>query len=170
MHQSNGYRPIVINRWMGIFNWQLRTNPVILNLPVHPENNLSLSLDHSLGGSPGVPTPWVPTVISPYVPGTSERLHSLAAKYGIRNWMSYGGKLSDRLCCFKDQFHQSKCQNAVYSVSCLCGMRYVGETARNLKIWIHEHTLKSSKSTTQNKNNTIQNNTKTPYRKKTTKY
>ncbi len=41
--------------------------------------------------------------------------------------------------------HHSKCQNAVYSVSCSCSTRYVGETVRNLKTRTHEHTLKSSK-------------------------
>ncbi len=91
--------------------------------------------------------PWLPTVIAPYVPGFSKRLHSLSAKFGVWSWYSYGGKTRDSVCNFKDSFHYSKAQNSVYSVSCNCGTHYVGESKRNLKIWIHEHCLKSSKST-----------------------
>ncbi len=51
------------------------------------------------------------------------------------------------MCHFKDILHFSKAQNSVYSVSCDCGSHYVGESKQNLKIRIHEHSLKSSKST-----------------------
>ncbi len=61
--------------------------------------------------------------------------------------MSYGGKTCDSLTHFKEQYHRSKAQNAIYTVSCDCGCHYVGESMRNLKIRIHEHELKSSKST-----------------------
>ncbi len=43
--------------------------------------------------------------------------------------------------------HFSKSQNSIYTVKCECGEKYVGESTRNLKIRIHEHGLKSSKST-----------------------
>ncbi len=34
----------------------------------------------------------------------------------------------------------------VYSVVCECSIRYIGETAHNLKVRIHEHTLRSANS------------------------
>ncbi len=94
-----------------------------------------------------VRAPWVPTLFSPYVPGLSEIMRSLASRYGVRSWFSFSGKLSEKLCNFKDYLHQSKSQFAVYSVSCNCGVCYVGETAQNLKVRVHdEHQLRSSGS------------------------
>ncbi len=98
-------------------------------------------------GLVSVSTPWVPTLFVPYVRGLSERLRSVCAKYSVRSWFSYQGMLQETVSQFKDPFHCSKSQNAIYSVSCDCGMHYVGESARNLKIRIHEHAQKSSKST-----------------------
>ncbi len=60
--------------------------------------------------------------------------------------MSYGGKLQERVSKFKDHLHSSKCRHSVYSVACRCGCRYIGESGRNLKIRIHEHSLSSSRS------------------------
>ncbi len=89
---------------------------------------------------------WTPTLFCPYIPGVSERLKNLAARYGVRHWQSYGGKISDLVCTFKDKYHSSKSMFSVYSISCFCGTRYLGESGRNLKIRLHEHSLKSSKS------------------------
>ncbi len=89
---------------------------------------------------------WIPTLFAPYSPGISERLRILSAQNGIQNWYSYGGKLQDKLSNFKDKLHESKSQHTVYSLACKCGARYVGESTCNLKIHIHEHTLRSSKS------------------------
>ncbi len=89
----------------------------------------------------------MPTVFAPYIPSFSERLRSLASRCGIRSWFSFGGKTSDTVSQFKDVLHVSKSRNSIYSVSCSCGTHYVGETARNLKVRIYEHRLKSSKST-----------------------
>ncbi len=51
-----------------------------------------------------------------------------------------------RFATFKDHLHASKMQNTVYSVACSCGERYIGESVRNLKIRVHEHKQRSSKS------------------------
>ncbi len=88
----------------------------------------------------------IPTMFGPYVPGISERLRSLSAQNGVRNWYSYSGKLRERFASFKDHLHVSKSQNTVYSVVCKCGVRYIGEMARNLKVRIHEHMLHSANS------------------------
>ncbi len=31
-------------------------------------------------------TPWTPTLISPFFPGASEHLRTLAARFGVHNW------------------------------------------------------------------------------------
>ncbi len=51
---------------------------------------------------------WLPTLIMPYVPNLSERLRSLASRYGVRSWFTYGGKIGDSVCQFKDKLHFSK--------------------------------------------------------------
>ncbi len=55
--------------------------------------------------------------------------------------------MKERFATYKEQYHHSKAQNTVYSVTCLCGTRYVSESGRNLKVRIHEHKKNSSKST-----------------------
>ncbi len=85
-------------------------------------------------------------LIAPYVPGLSECLKSMSGCFGVRHWQSYGGKLSDLVSNFKDHIHSSKSLCSVYSVACGCGVHYVGESRRNLKIRIQEHRQHSSKS------------------------
>ncbi len=80
-----------------------------------------------------IKTPWIPTLIGPYIPGISERLRSLSSRCGIHNWLSFGGKLKESLSQSKDKLHSSKSQNAIYSVACRCGTLYIGETGRNLR-------------------------------------
>ncbi len=90
--------------------------------------------------------PWVPTFIGPYVPGFSERLCSLSARFGVRFCFCLPFQ-PEILFAISKILHHSKAQNSIYSVSCDCGTHYVVESMRNLKIRIHEHSLKSSKST-----------------------
>ncbi len=169
IHSDNAYPPVVINRWFHQFERQLMKNPSLINLPSRKKSQAqpgrkggnvsdqsapfgtkqvdrSDNLDSQNVEEEIVGTPWVPTLFSPYVPGVSERMRSLASKYGVRSWFSFSGKLAEKLCKFKDHLHQSKSQFSVYSVSCNCGVRYVGESARNLKVRVHEHQLRSSKS------------------------
>ncbi len=40
----------------------------------------------------------------------------------------------------------SNSTNTIYSLACQCGVRYVGESGRNLKVRIQEHKQRSSKS------------------------
>ncbi len=73
--------------------------------------------------------PWVRTVFAPYVLGLSERLWNLATRNGVHSWYSYSGKLKEKFSSHKEKLHESKSPNTVYSLSCLCGQRYIGETA-----------------------------------------
>ncbi len=162
-HADNAYPPVVVNRWLRQFQRQLSENPSLLNLPTakkrHQKQNSNLGIgsdqlgsdqpekvDQVNGEELPVRTPWVPTIFSPYIPGLSEIMRSLASRYGVRSWFSFAGKLSGKLCNFKDYLHQSKSQFSVYSVRCNCGVRYVGETARNLKVRVREHQARSSGS------------------------
>ncbi len=88
-----------------------------------------------------------PVLIVPYVKGIGERLQQIARQADCATWWSYPGRASDRFSKFKGQIHPSKANNTVYCTECLCGLKYIGESLRNLKIRLHEHTRKSSKST-----------------------
>ncbi len=163
----NGYPPVVIRRWLCEFGRELQRKPALLNLPIRTNKNRPVNLDISahLTNATGIdsqsqqldemdqevpqgdqPTPWVPTLICPYIPGVSERLRSLAARFGVRNWLSYSGKLSENFGTYKEQFHSSKSRFAVYALDCSCGAKYVGESGRNLKIRVREHKRPTSKS------------------------
>ncbi len=85
-------------------------------------------------------------LLSPYISGFSERLRSQAFRYQITPWFSYGGRLGDGFTHFKDKVHVSKSRYAVYNTGCSCGMRYIGETERNLKVRLKEHKSANSNS------------------------
>ncbi len=87
-----------------------------------------------------------PHMIIPFVPGTSDRLRKLAAQFGLGTWFAYPGKLTDMFTRFRGRVHSSKAQDTIYCVSCSCGIQYVGESGRNLKVRIAEHMRNSSKS------------------------
>ncbi len=152
-NDANGYPDVIVRKWLRQFERELLNKPSILNLPkkisvLNQYIHQNTSQSDTSGENIQVQSPdlWVPTLVSPYVPGLSERMRSLAGKHGLRNWFSFGGKLSERLCGFKDHLHQSKSQFAVYSLRCECGVRYIGESARNLKVRVNEHKQRSSKS------------------------
>ncbi len=79
-------------------------------------------------------------LLVPYVPGVSDRLHTIANRYQVPSWYSYSGKLGDSFSGnYKDRQHVSKTRNSVYEVVCSCGVRYIGQSYRNLKVRIAEH-------------------------------
>ncbi len=145
--ERNGYPRTVVQKWMNSFRRELDRNPSKLDLPV--KTGLPLGTDSQVQNQLTVypVRKWLPTLITPYVPNLSEKLRSVASRCGVRSWFTYGGKVGDSVCQFKDKLHLSKSSNSVYSVSCSCGTHYVGKSGRNLKIRIHEHCLASSKST-----------------------
>ncbi len=89
-----------------------------------------------------VPVERVPkkVLLIPYIPGISDRLKIIAHRNGVRSWYSYSGRIGDGLSAtYKDRVHVSKQRHAVYKASCICGILYIGETDRNLKVRISEH-------------------------------
>ncbi len=170
---SNGYLDVTICKWFPSFEWEIVANLAILELPVRSAplrgtgddletdsghtvtrsqqsdcapNSIQTQQNQRQLGRYGRSALWAVTLFCPYIPGVSERLKSLSARCGIRHWQSYGGKISDLVCNFKDKFHCSKSMFSVYTISCFCGTCYLRESGRNLKIRLHEHSLKSSKS------------------------
>ncbi len=173
VHCSNGYPPTVIRRWFRSFEKELQRKPNILTLPVRanripvmdisanfmdptqrasqldlaPEGGQSQNIGDEEWAPQGTSaTPWVPTLCTPYVPGISEWLRTLAAHFGVRSWFTYGGKLAKNFSGYKDKMPASKTRFSVYSLECECGTKYVGESGCNLKVRVEEHKKRSSNS------------------------
>ncbi len=87
-----------------------------------------------------------PILVSPYFPGVSEKLKRISGKFDLPCWHTYPGKISDRFTVYRGRLHPSKIQNSVYCTTCTCGLQYVGESNRNLKVRLAEHFSKSSNS------------------------
>ncbi len=85
-------------------------------------------------------------MVLPFVPGTSDKLQKLAAQFGLGTWFAYPGRLTDMFTRYRGRVHTSKARYSIYCVSCSCGIQYVGESGRNLKVRISEHMRNSSKS------------------------
>ncbi len=85
-----------------------------------------------------------PVVIMPYIPILGDRLRKLATDSGLRVWFSYPGKIYDMFSEYRGRQHISKARHVVYQCQCNCGVRYVGESGRNVKVRIAEHLRPSS--------------------------
>ncbi len=94
-------------------------------------------------------------LIIPFIPGVSERLKRVAKDCNVRTWFTYPGRLSDWFTAYRGRQHLLKAQHTVYCVACSCGLQYVGESKRNLKVHLSEHqqgTLSSALSIHLNNN------------------
>ncbi len=81
-----------------------------------------------------------PTFLIPFIPGVSERLKKIASGYNVRTWYTFPGRISDWFTKYWGWQHPSKAQHTVYCAMCSCGIQYVGESERNLKVRLAEHT------------------------------
>ncbi len=81
-----------------------------------------------------------PVLLSPFIPGISEELKKIAGKYEVKCWYTFPGSSLDAFTQHRGRQHLSKASNCVYSTICSCGCRYVGESNRNLKVRMKEHT------------------------------
>ncbi len=87
-----------------------------------------------------------PMMFIPFVPTLGDKLKKLAAQYGIVTRFAYPGRLNDIFTSFRGRSHLSKHQDSVYCVNCSCGLQYIGESSRNLKVRLAEHIKNSSQS------------------------
>ncbi len=87
-----------------------------------------------------------PTLIVPYMNGVSDRLRMIAKKYDVRTWYTFPGKTMDAFTVHRGRLHESKARNTVYCAQCICGVEYIGESNRNLKVRLGEHKNRSSAS------------------------
>ncbi len=85
-------------------------------------------------------------MVIPFVPGLGEYLRQIAKQHDITTWFSFPGKISQLFTKHRGRSHLSKSQNVIYSTQCSCGLEYIGESRRNLKIRVNEHLQNSSNS------------------------
>ncbi len=78
-------------------------------------------------------------LVIPYTPGIGHKLQKIARNYNFDTWLTFPGNKSDLFMRHHGKHHRSKLQNSVYCVQCTCGLQYVGELARNLKVRLNEH-------------------------------
>ncbi len=90
-----------------------------------------------------VPEPCQPILVLPFLPGISQKLREIATSYDVKTWHTYPGKSLDPFTKHRGRTPASKSQNTVYCAQCTCGIQYVGESGRNLKCRLAEHTRKS---------------------------
>ncbi len=87
-----------------------------------------------------------PTMIIPFLPGISGILKTIATDNDVQTWYTYPGKLLDQFNQHRCRVHVSKRKYSVYCTQCICGLQYVGESNRNLKVCLAEHLYRSSRS------------------------
>ena len=75
----------------------------------------------------------------PYIPGLSDKLKRIANKYNIRTTFKTDNTLRSILTKTKPHNEDQNSKNCVYSISCECGTRYIGETGRPLHVRVREH-------------------------------
>ncbi len=67
-------------------------------------------------------------------------------RFGISTWYSYPGRPLDRFTEHRGHTLISKSRNMVYCCQCSCGIQYIGQSFRNLKVRVSEHLLRNSRS------------------------
>ncbi len=87
-----------------------------------------------------------PVMICPFLPGISDHLKQLASSFGFKTWFTYPGKLPDLFTVYRGRGHPSKSMGSVYCCACTCGLEYIGESERNLKVRLSEHLHATSNS------------------------
>ncbi len=86
-------------------------------------------------------------LLVPYLPGISDKLRTIANRYEIKSWFSYGGQVCDNFAGnFKGRVPESKSKYCVYKANCTCGQKYIRESERNLKLCLIDHTTENSNS------------------------
>ncbi len=85
-------------------------------------------------------------MVAPSVPGVSDRLRKIASSFGLWTWFTFPGKVPDMFTEHRGRTHKSKSRYSVYCCQCSCGIQYVGESNRNLKVRVAEHLHASSGS------------------------
>ncbi len=84
--------------------------------------------------------------VTKYVPGVGDTLRRIAASFNVASWHTYGRKMQELVGTTKTHIHCSKQMCTVYCAQCQCGVEYIGESNRNLKVRLIEHTKKNSDS------------------------
>ena len=79
------------------------------------------------------------TICLPYIAGIGEDLRRVCRKYNIRTVFTTMCTIRRKLTNVKDADPSLKRSRVVYSIPCSCGLKYIGETKRNLETRLKEH-------------------------------
>ena len=82
-----------------------------------------------------------PTILcTPYIRGTSEKLEKVCASLGVKAMFKPQRTMRSLLVQVKEKIPAENQKEVVYEVPCKdCGLKYIGETRRNLKTRMTEH-------------------------------
>ncbi len=155
----NAYPIEVVDKWLASFQMELDQKPEILRLPnkavtkrrdidkkEDQEKSSTSTEDENGAGGEQVEEKRVKCVTQ-YAPGIGDSLRRISASFNLESWHTYGKKVQELLGTTKTLIHCSKSMCTVYGAKCLCGTEYIGESNRNLKVRLLEHTKKNSDST-----------------------
>ena len=83
-------------------------------------------------------------VVLPYVKGLGEKVKRVLNQYGVTTAFKPYKTIRQELVAPKDKIKKEQKTGVVYHIKCECGQDYIGETERQLKDRLSEHTRKSS--------------------------
>ena len=89
------------------------------------------------------------TMVIPYVKNIAEKIRRQAHKFNVRTVFSSPDTIGRRLTRVKPPRTPLDTKNCIYSLTCGCGEKYIGETRRALKCRIGEHEKKKKRKKTQ---------------------
>ena len=79
------------------------------------------------------------TIYLPYIAGVGEDIRRVCRKFDIKTVFTTMSTLRQQLTKIKDTDPILKKSSIVYSIPCSCGLKYIGETKRNLETRLKEH-------------------------------
>ncbi len=152
--QKNGYPRHLARKWLFQFQRDLERNPRMFDYAPkrsrrQPRNMNLNQTEMEIDDTDEEPVQErkKKTLLIPYLPGISDKLRSIANRYDLKSWFSFGGRISENFAAnFKDRVPESKTKYSVYKAKCTCGQRYIGESERNLKLRLEEHKTANSNS------------------------
>ena len=83
-------------------------------------------------------------VVVPYIKGLGEKIKRVLNQYGVSTAFKPCRTIKQELVAPKDKIPKEQKTGVVYHIKCECGEDYIGETERQLKERVAEHTRKSS--------------------------
>ena len=83
--------------------------------------------------------PSITTNIIPYIPGISEKIKRVGDKFQVKTVFKTENTMRSILTQTKPKNEEQSSKNCIYSIPCVCGKYYTGETKRPLSVRTKEH-------------------------------